>query len=281
MIERQPKSLERRMTTTTVPRRALLAAIPLVAGSLAACAASSPTNANKKAGTFLLVHGAWHGSWCYQQVAQLLRDQGHRVFTVTLSGLAERSNLISPDINLSTHVQDVVNAVEWEELNDFVLVGHSYGGMVVTAAAEQIWRKVSAIVYLDAFIPESGQALAELNGDGARAALEQRAVATGGYLPPIPAKVFGIEERNQARVDAKCTKQPAKTFLERVPVASAYTRIPKKMYLRATRFKHPGFDRIAAKLQTNPAWAVQSWDVGHDMMVDVPEKTARYLMEAL
>lgn len=269
------------MTTTTVPRRAFLAAIPFVAGSLPACAASSPRNAEKKAGTFLLVHGAWNGSWCYQQVAQLLREQGHRVFTVTLSGLAERSNLVSPDIDLSTHVQDVVNAVEWEELNDFVLVGHSYGGMVITAAAEQIWRKVSAIVYLDAFIPQSGQALAELNGDGARAAMEQRALANGGYLPPIPAKVFAIEERNQARVDAKCTKQPAKTFLERVPVASAYARIPKKMYLRAARFKHPGFDRIMATLQTNPAWAVQSWDVGHSMMVDVPERTARYLMEAL
>lgn len=257
------------MTTTKVPRRALLAAIPFVAGSLAACAASSPRNAEKKAGTFLLVHGAWNGSWCYQQVAQLLREQGHRVFTVTLSGLAERSNLVSPDIDLSTHVQDVVNAVEWEELNDFVLVGHSYGGMVITAAAEQIWRKVSAIVYLDAFIPQSGQALVELNGDGARAAIEQRALATGGYLPP------------PARCDAKCTKQPAKTFLERVPVASAYARIPKKMYLRAARFKHPGFDRIMATLQTNPAWAVQSWDVGHSMMVDVPERTARYLMEAL
>lgn len=263
------------MTTTKVPRRALLAAIPIVAGSLAACAASSPKNAEKKAGTFLLVHGAWAGSWCYQQVAQLLREQGHRVFTVTLSGLAERSNLVSPDIDLSTHVQDVVNAVEWEELNDFVLVGHSYGGMVITAAAEQIWRKVSAIVYLDAFIPQSGQALAEVNGDGARAAIEQRALATGGYLlPPIPAK-------GEERIDAKRTKQPAKTFLERVPVASAYARIPKKMYLRAARFKHPGFDRIMATLQTNPAWAVQSWDVGHNMMVDVPERTANYLMEAL
>lgn len=269
------------MTTTKVPRRALLAAIPIVAGSLAACAASSPKNAEKKAGTFLLVHGAWGGSWCYQQVAQLLRNQGHRVFTVTLSGLAERSNLISPEINLSTHVQDVVNAVEWEELDDFVLVGHSYGGMVITAAAEQIGGKVRAIVYLDAFIPESGQALADLNGGGARAAMEKQAKATGGYIPPIPAKVFGIEERNQARIDAKCTKQPAETFLERVPVASAYTKIPKKMYLRATRFKHPAFDRIAATLRTNPAWAVQSWDVSHNMMVDVPEKTANYLMEAL
>lgn len=255
------------MTHRGISRRLALSGL----AASAALAANNPawSLSPVQTRTFVLVPGAWHGSWCYQQVAQLLREQGHRVFTVTLSGLAERSNLVSPDIDLSTHVQDVVNAVEWEELNDFVLVGHSYGGMVITAAAEQIWRKVSAIVYLDAFIPQSGQALVELNGDGARAAIEQRALANGGYLPP------------PAGCDAKCTKQPAKTFLERVPVASAYARIPKKMYLRAARFKHPGFDRIMATLQTNPAWAVQSWDVGHRMMLDVPERTARYLMEAL
>ncbi len=109
--------------------------------------------------TFVLVHGAWHGSWCWKRVRKELQTEGHDVFTPTLTGVAERSHLISPQVNLDTHVADVVNLIRWEELTDVVLCGHSYGGCVITGVADRIPERLRALVYLDAFILENGQSL--------------------------------------------------------------------------------------------------------------------------
>ena len=109
--------------------------------------------------TFVLVHGAWHGGWCYKRVARLLRQAGHEVYTPTLTGLGERAHLMSRMIDLGTHVQDIVGVIRCEELSDVVLCGHSYGGMVIAGVAEQIAAKIRSLVYLDAFVPENGKAL--------------------------------------------------------------------------------------------------------------------------
>ena len=111
--------------------------------------------------TFVLVHGAWHGGWCYKRVAQILRKAGHEVYTPTLTGLGERSHLMSPTVNLDTHVQDIGNVIRWEELSDLVLCGHSYGGMVITGVADKVPDKIKALVYLDAFVPSNGEAIAD------------------------------------------------------------------------------------------------------------------------
>src|SRR3984957_21014206 len=111
--------------------------------------------------TFVLVHGAWHGGWCWRRVADLLEQLGHRVFTPTLTGLGERSHLMSADINLDTHITDVVNVLKWEDLKDVVLVAHSYGGWPVSGAIEQECDRISAVVYLVALTPMHGQ---EWNG---------------------------------------------------------------------------------------------------------------------
>ena len=103
--------------------------------------------------TFVLVHGAWHGGWCWRRVSDLLERQGHKVFTPTLTGLGERSHLMSKEIRLATHITDVVNHLKWEGLEGVVLCGHSYGGMVVSAVAEQMADKIASIVLLDAFVP--------------------------------------------------------------------------------------------------------------------------------
>ena len=109
--------------------------------------------------TFVLVHGAWHGGWCYKRVARLLRQAGHEVYTPTLTGLGERAHLINRAIDLDTHVQDILGVIRCEELSDVVLCGHSYGGMVITGVAEQIAAKIRSLVYLDAFVPENGKCL--------------------------------------------------------------------------------------------------------------------------
>jgi pimeloyl-ACP methyl ester carboxylesterase len=111
--------------------------------------------------TFVLVHGAWHGGWCYKRVAQLLRQSGHEVYTPTLTGLGERSHLMNRTIDLETHVRDIVDVIRWEELSDLVLCGHSYGGMVISGVVEKVPEKIRALVYLDAFVPDSGQALTD------------------------------------------------------------------------------------------------------------------------
>src|SRR5262249_37605119 len=109
--------------------------------------------------TFVLVHGAWHGSWCWKRVREALRARGHVVFTPTLTGVGERPHLLAPDINLDTHIEDVANLIRLEELTDVVLCGHSYGGCVIGGVVDRVPERIGALVYLDAFILENGQSL--------------------------------------------------------------------------------------------------------------------------
>ena len=112
--------------------------------------------------TFVLVHGAWHGSWCWARVRRALGDQGHQVFTPTLTGVGERSHLLSRDIDLQVHVDDVANLIRWEELDDVILCGHSYGGCVISGVADALPDRIAALVYLDAFLLEEGECLHDL-----------------------------------------------------------------------------------------------------------------------
>src|SRR5919202_1722005 len=124
--------------------------------------------------TFVLVHGAWHGGWCCRRLIPLLRDAGHEVYAPTLTGLGERSHLLSPAIDLETHVRDVTGVLEYEELTGVVLVGHSYGGMVITGVAEDAAPRLAHLVYLDAFLPRDGECLMDLFSSRAREATLQR-----------------------------------------------------------------------------------------------------------
>jgi pimeloyl-ACP methyl ester carboxylesterase len=103
--------------------------------------------------TFFLVHGAWHGGWCWRRVADVLMSRGHRVFAPSLTGVGDRAHLFSKDISLQTHVEDILSVVEAEELSNFVLVGHSYGGFVISGVTDALRERVSRYVYLDAGVP--------------------------------------------------------------------------------------------------------------------------------
>ena len=119
---------------------------------------------NRKEGcnaTFVLVHGTWHGSWCWKRVRRALQAQGHDVFTPTLTGVAERSHLLSRQVNLETHILDVENLMSWEDHSDVVLCGHSYGGCVISGVADRLPDRIRALVYLDAFVLEAGEQLAQ------------------------------------------------------------------------------------------------------------------------
>ena len=163
----------------------------ILAGAVAATAVapSAPALAQAAKSTFVLVPGAWHGAWCYRRVADLLVAKGHKVHALTLTGLADRVHLASDAVNMDTHIADIVNFVKWEDLTNFVLVGHSYGGLPVTGAADQIGDKVTSIVYLDAFIPEDGQSMADI---------VKRPLPSTGSAPPFSAKLMKVNAKDEA-----------------------------------------------------------------------------------
>src|SRR5215472_1115316 len=147
-------------------RRGVLAAGATVAAAAAAGARHAHAQSARK--IFVLVHGAWHGGWCWRRVADLLEKQGHKVFAPTLTGLGERSHLMSKDIVLDTHIADIVNVIRWEDLSGICLVAHSYGGFPVSGALEQAGDRVSSVVFLDAFMPEDGQKSLDVASDFSR-----------------------------------------------------------------------------------------------------------------
>ena len=165
--------------------------------------------------TFVICHGGWAGGWQWREVGAQLRAGGHEVYTPTLTGLGERVHLAHPDIDLETHIQDIVMVLRYENLYNVILVGHSYGGMVITGVAEQVPERIAQLVYLDAFVPQDGQSLADLIGPELTAYIEQTVHGTGdGWrVPP------------QNSVDARDVPQPVKTALQPVtvenPVAAA------------------------------------------------------------
>lgn len=140
----------------------LLATLITLAGTLPA---QEPVGQHSEASTIVIVHGAWGGGWAFREVEQLLRDYGYQVYRPTLTGLGERFHLATPEVDLETHITDIINVIEFEELEDVVLVGHSYGGMVVTGVADRVADRIRHLVYLDAFVPLDGESVADLAGD--------------------------------------------------------------------------------------------------------------------
>jgi pimeloyl-ACP methyl ester carboxylesterase len=172
--------------------------------------------------TFVLVHGAWHGGWCWKKVAPLLRAAGHEVYMPTLTGVGERAHLLTPDIGLDTHVTDILNVLEYEDLRDVILVGHSYGGMVIAGVAERVPERVRHLVYLDALFPmdddRSMAALARRLRPELWATFEAQIRASGDRvcLPaPSGETLFGVTNEEDLRwLRERLMPHPAKTWLE-------------------------------------------------------------------
>jgi pimeloyl-ACP methyl ester carboxylesterase len=227
--------------------------------------------------TFVLVHGAWHGAWCWRRVARLLARDGHEVVTPTLTGLAERSHLLTPDIGLDTHVLDVVNEMKWRELTDVVLVGHSYAGLVISGVAEAMEKSIASFVLLDAFFPESEQALVDLAPPPVRDAFLEAERDGAVTIAPRSAAMFKVNERDRAWVDAQCTPQPVKCGLQKMALTGARERIARKSYIRATAYPNVAFDPALAKARAR-GWRTYEVDCGHDVMIDAPERLAEILL---
>lgn len=226
--------------------------------------------------TFVLVHGAWHGGWCWARVRDILTARGHRVFTPTLTGLADRSHLMSHDITLDTHILDVANLIEWERLKDVVLCGHSYAGWVVSGAAELAEARIAFLVYLDAYIPEDGESWIKCTSAGGRAGME-RALNSGGELPPPDARNFRVNEADREWVNSLLTPHPVGVALTPIRLTGARDRIGRKAAIRAPAYPNVRFDADFAKAKADPRWQTFEVPCGHDVMIDMPEELADLL----
>ncbi|MGH7857020.1 MAG: alpha/beta fold hydrolase [Candidatus Binatia bacterium] len=230
--------------------------------------------------TFVLVHGAWHGGWCWRRVRKLLREAGHEVFTPTLTGLGERAHLAGPEVGLRTHVQDVVAVFEAEDLTDVVLVGHSYGGMVVTGVAGEAAERLRSIVYLDAFVPESGKALADYIPDATLADIRAAAAEHGGgwRVPPFPVEVFGVDDPDDARwVGSRLTPHPLKTLTEALPPGNPAAARPPRAYVYCS-VRPMGLFEQFRDFARREGWPGHVLATGHDAMVTDPRGVAAILL---
>jgi pimeloyl-ACP methyl ester carboxylesterase len=237
------------------------------------------TQMQTSAKTFVLVHGAWHGGWCWRRVSDLLQKQGHKVFTPTMTGLGERSHLIDSKVNLATHVTDIVNVIKWEGLGDIVLVGHSYGGMIISGVAEQARHAIGSIVFLDAFVPENGDSLATKASQPVREAIASLVEKGETAMKPVSAAVFRVNEKDRAWVDGMCTPHPVATLTDKITVTGARDRVAKKAYIRAKGYPSVPFDGAQERLKADAGWRVYDLPCGHDAMVDMPDRLTEILVE--
>jgi len=255
---------------------ASIAAMGAAAGLLSASHSESAAQTETKK-TFVLVHGAYGGGYVWKYVAALLRAKGHMVYTPTLTGLGDRSHLMSKDIKLETHITDIVNLIKWEDLRNITLVAHSYGGWPVSGVAEQVGDAIGSIVFLDAFMPAHGQKGLDLNSPQSRDAVLAAIKLGEVSRPPTPSTSKGMSETDSKWLLAKATPQPIGVSLDPIQLTGARDRIARKAFIRARDFPNPNFDRFYDACKAG-GWTVFDVPSGHNVQVEMPERLTDILL---
>jgi pimeloyl-ACP methyl ester carboxylesterase len=225
---------------------------------------------------FVLVHGAWVGSAGYNSLVQLLRAQGHDVHAPSLTGLGDRAHLLHPGIDLSLHIRDVAGVIDYQRLDEFVLVGHSYGGMVITGVASLYGARIRSLVYLDAFLPDDGQALFDLIPEKERETFLAEQHATPGFVPPRRPEGEPVRSRAAA-------PHPLLTLTEPLKLSGAERQVRNRTYVLATGTSPPPFQRFydKAKAGGDPRWRLLTRPTGHGIHAEDPRGTAQLLLDEL
>ena len=267
------------MTLSDITRRGMIGG--LAAGVSAAAVIPSGTfiggaRAQSARKTFILVPGAFCGAWCWRRVSDRLEKQGHKVYSLSLTGLGDRSHLLSKDINLDTHIADIVNVVEWDDLNDICLVAWSYGGYPASGALERIGNRVSSIVWVDALKPSDGQSFRDevpfKVEDGAISIPAPKAVRPDAYQDPTDAAWFL----------SKATPQPIGPWLQPVKLSGAREKVAKKTYIRLPKFPMAALDKASADCKADKSWAVlENTTSGHPVMINEPDWLTDVLLKAV
>ncbi|HEX7888714.1 MAG TPA: alpha/beta hydrolase [Ramlibacter sp.] len=237
---------------------------------------------------FVLVHGAWHGGWCWQRVVDRLHAQGHRAHAVTLTGVGERAHLLSSLITLETHIADVAGVIEAEELGDVVLAVHSYAGMIGTAIADRMPQRLKHLVYVDAVVPKPGESWSSTHASATREARLAAAQASPDYAFPAPdPSVFGLAADDHAWVQRRQTPHPGHTY--QAPLAFDPARVASvpRTFVDCTQPRLGTIDSIRPRVRDRNFWdgawvggggaRVVELATGHDPMVSAPEELGRLL----
>ncbi|MFE5586696.1 alpha/beta fold hydrolase [Kitasatospora sp. NPDC056531] len=219
--------------------------------------------------TFVLVPGACHGAWWFEPLARQLREHGHQAYPLTLTGIGARKHQLTASVNLDTHIDDVVNLLEDEQITDAVLVGHSYAGMVITGAADRVPDRVEGLVYLDAFLPADGDSCWTLTTDAQREWYVGGSAATGYGVEPLPF------------FDQRATAHPLASLLQRIRLGGGTSRFKRKEFAYVTEWggADSPFHTSIERASQDPSFRVHVLESRHDVMRDVPEEILRILLE--
>lgn len=230
--------------------------------------------------TFVLVHGMWHGGWCWERLTPLLRAAGHIVYPLTLAGLAERANMRGSDIDLNTHVQEIVDLCETNDLYEIVLVGHSSGGFMAHVVADRIPERIAHIVNLDGIVPENGKSLADLIGK-TWDFFKKKAVESGDewWCPPILEWTFGVSGADLEWAQSKLTPHPLKTLTTPVTLENPRAKSIPSTFIRCADGMTE--DEVAAEEKKFTALGMnfRSLPTGHSAMITMPKELAKILLE--
>ena len=233
--------------------------------------------------TYVLVHGGGHGGWCYKKVKRILEAAGHEVFAPSMTGLAERSHLLSPSIDLDFHVNDIVQVLHYWDLRDVVLVGHSYGGMVITGTADRVPERVGQLAYLDGALPENGESLAAMTPELMDALHSQAQVIDGVEVVLCPGpdagRRYGVTDPDDlAWMQERLTPHPWRSFTQPLVLSNeaAVARLPHTNINCTETLRRRPLERAARAAQADRVWEI---DTGHDLMITEPQFVADVLME--
>lgn len=228
---------------------------------------------------FVLVHGAWHGAWCWKKILPGLWQAGHRAFAVTLSGVGERAHQLSPDIGLRTHIDDVAAVIEAEELQQAIVVGHSYGGMVITGVADRMADRIARLVYLDAVVPQPGESWSSAHPAQTQTQRREAIAATGG-IPPADPALFGLAGADAEWVARRQTPQPGGVYDDALHFDAVRVAALPRTFIDCTS---PALATIAVmreRVRREPGWNVHEIPTGHDAMISAPDALLRLLLAA-
>jgi pimeloyl-ACP methyl ester carboxylesterase len=233
--------------------------------------------------TYVLVHGGGHGGWCYQRVARILRAQGHEVYAPTMTGLGERAHLLNAEVDLHRHIEDIAAVLAFEDLRDVILVGHSYGGMVITGTADRVADRVGRLVFLDAANPVNGQSLADVAGPVINAVRPFGETVDGMELVLLPAPdaglLYGVTDPNDlAWMAERLTAHPWMCFEQPLELTNeaALWAIPQYHIVCTSTLPTRDADLMATARAEGRLWDI---DTGHDLMITEPQKVADALLQ--
>lgn len=239
--------------------------------------------------TFVLVHGAFHGGWCWKKVRPVLQRAGHEIFTPTLTGLGERAHLLHAQIGLWVHIQDILGVIVYEDLHEVILVGHSYGGMVITGVADLVPERIRHLVYLDAFLAENGQALCQQFRPEVWAEIQGRIERAGdGWCWSLPdiekeLRLWGVMDEQDCRwMGERLGAQSIKTATEALSLQQPemLATLPHSfIYCTAKRSSQGTYHQSEHKARTTPGWHYYELPTGHSAMITLPDALAALLLK--